>query len=96
MRARLKNWLKRIGVWLALILVTIFCVRAWDARNSPPLKLWLTEAPHELSARQIDAANWDTWVAAENKVFDKVRTRVTDQLPPKTAIRATATSRAVR
>ena len=82
MNARIKKWLRRIGAALALILVTIFCVRAWDAWRSPPLKLWHTEAPHELKASDIDAVDWDAWIKAENAVFDEVRTRVTDKLPP--------------
>jgi len=78
----LKKWLRRIGAALGLILLTVFCVRAWDAWRSPPLKLWHTEAPHELKAREIDAADWDAWIKAENAVFDEVRTRVTEKLPP--------------
>ncbi|HET7811368.1 MAG TPA: alpha/beta hydrolase [Steroidobacteraceae bacterium] len=82
MKLIFKKWLQRLGSALALILLTVFCVRAWDAWRSPPLKLWHTEAPHELKARQIDAADWEAWIKAENAVFDEVRTRVTEKLPP--------------
>jgi alpha-beta hydrolase superfamily lysophospholipase len=71
----------RIAAGLALVLFTVLAVRAWDAWRSPALSLWHTEAPDELDASAIDAADWAAWLAAEDRAFDQVRTRVTDKLP---------------
>ena len=76
-----KTWLKRVAIALALILLTILAVRAFDAWRAPPLSLWHREVPRELDADAIDAATWDAWLAAEAQAFDDVRTRVTDKLP---------------
>jgi alpha-beta hydrolase superfamily lysophospholipase len=64
-----------------LVLATILAVRAFDAWRAPPLKLWHTFVPHELDARQLDAADWAGWLAAEDAAFDAVRAEVTDKLP---------------
>ena len=40
---RVRKWLIRVGAALALVLMTIFAVRAWDAWRSPALALWHTE-----------------------------------------------------
>lgn len=63
------------------MLLTVLVVRAYDAWRAPPLSLWHTEVPTELDAEVIDAADWATWLAAETRVMDEVRARVTDKLP---------------
>ena len=70
------------------MLLTVFAVRAFDAWRSPPLSLWHTEAPHELDADEIDAADWAAWLRAEASAFDEVRERVSDQLPEEDRIAA--------
>jgi alpha-beta hydrolase superfamily lysophospholipase len=79
--APLRKWLRRISAGLALVLLTILAVRAFDAWRAPPLSLWHTEVPGELNAAQIDAADWTAWLFAEQSAFHEVRTRVTDKLP---------------
>ena len=74
-------WLKRLAIGIGLVLATVFAVRAWDAWRAPPLKLWHTEVPTELSPREIDQADWERWLAAEDAVFAQVRADVTDKLP---------------
>jgi alpha-beta hydrolase superfamily lysophospholipase len=37
--------------------------------------------PHELDADQIDAADWESWVVAENAAFAEVQREVIDALP---------------
>jgi len=64
---------------LALLLVAL---RAYDVSNGPPLQLWHTYVPPEMSAAEIDRADWQTWLAHENTVFADVRANVTDRLPP--------------
>lgn len=83
-----RKWAKRAGLAAALVLATVFAVRAFDAWRSPPLKLWHTEVPHELEADDIDAADWSAWITAENAAFDEVRGRVTYELPWKDRVAA--------
>jgi len=75
----------RMLKWIALLLLTILIlVLAWSAYNAvrgPKLSLWHTFVPTELTAAQIDKADWPQYLAAEQKIFDEVRTQVTDKLP---------------
>ncbi|HEU5136618.1 MAG TPA: alpha/beta hydrolase [Steroidobacteraceae bacterium] len=81
MLARLRKWLRRVGIALGIVIATVLFVRAFDAWRSPPLKLWHTQVPQELDEDDIDAANWDTWVAAENAAFAEMQRDVIDALP---------------
>jgi len=78
--------LKRILVWL-LIGTLLFgglalAVRSWRAFQGPPLQPWHTFVPVELSAEELDAADWTRYMAQEQAVFDSVRTNVTQALDP--------------
>ena len=74
--------LKRAAVLLAMIAVTLIAVRIYDTQRAPPLELWHTYAPSEMDADEIDQADWDQYLAAEQAVFDDVRAEVTAQLDP--------------
>jgi pimeloyl-ACP methyl ester carboxylesterase len=76
-----RTWLKRAGIAAVLIFLTILAVRAFDAWRAPPLSLWHREVPRELDANGIDAADWATWLTAESRAFEDVRTRISDKLP---------------
>lgn len=67
---------------LAVALLTVLAVRAYDSQRGPPLELWHTFVPHELTARQIDASDWAAYLAAEATSFAEVRAEVTDKLGP--------------
>ena len=54
--------------------------------RDPPLELWHTVVPHELSAAQIDKADWKGYLDAERTLFDEVRAEVTDKLEPEARI----------
>ena len=81
MLATARTWLRRAGIAMGLILLTILAVRAFDAWRAPPLSLWHREVPRELDADAIDKADWAAWLAAEERAFDDVITRVTSKLP---------------
>jgi alpha-beta hydrolase superfamily lysophospholipase len=76
-----RKWAIRAGAALALMLMTVLAVRAWDAWHAPPLSLWHSVTPRELVAREIDGASWNEWIAAEDRVFAEVRAQVTARLP---------------
>lgn len=80
MRARAIRFAKRLASGLALILLTVLAVRAWDAWRGPPLEPWLEVVPAELGAEALDRADWTTWLAAEEAVFATVRREVVGQL----------------
>jgi alpha-beta hydrolase superfamily lysophospholipase len=74
--------LKWTAILIAVILTTVLVVRAWDSQRGPPLELWHTYIPHELTANQIGESNWAQYLAAEQSTFDEVRAQVTDKLKP--------------
>jgi alpha-beta hydrolase superfamily lysophospholipase len=80
MRSRGLRILKRGAVLLAVIAVTLIAVRIYDTQRGPPLELWHTYAPPELSADEIESADWRKYLAAEQAIFDDVRVEVTAQL----------------
>jgi alpha-beta hydrolase superfamily lysophospholipase len=88
MRETTLKWLKRLGLVLAAVLVTVFAVRAWDARHGPQLKVWHTYVPDDLKVRQLDDLDWAGYLKAEQELFDEVRRNVTDQLEPEDQIPA--------
>ena len=73
--------LKWAAVLLVVAVVTLLGVRAYDSQRGPPLELWHTFVPPEMSAKEIDGADWAQYLAAEAKAFASVRTEVTDKLP---------------
>jgi alpha-beta hydrolase superfamily lysophospholipase len=72
--------------WGAVVLVasvaTLLAVRVYDTQSGPPLELWHTYTPHEMTAGEIDKSGWTQYTAAEEKLFAEVRTEVTDRLSP--------------
>lgn len=77
MRSKLVRYLKRGTGLLAVILVTLLAVRIYDTQRGPPLELWHTHVPPELSADELDAADWSGYLVAEQAAFDDVRAEVT-------------------
>ncbi len=76
---RVLHW---AALLIAVILTTVLAVRAWDSQRGPPLQLWHTYVPHELTASEIGNSGWAQYLAAEKKIFDEVRAEVTDKLEP--------------
>ena len=80
MRARALRIAKRAALLFVVIAVTLLAVRIWDTQRGPELELWHTFAPEELSADQLDEADWGGYLAAEQAAFDAVRAEVTAEL----------------
>jgi alpha-beta hydrolase superfamily lysophospholipase len=71
------------GVALALTAgLALLAVRAFDVQRGPELELWHTFVPHELSATELDKADWAQFLAAEERAFAEVRSEVSDKLQP--------------
>ncbi|MFG1430819.1 alpha/beta hydrolase [Xanthobacter sp. V2C-8] len=77
------RWTRRIGIGLLIVLATILTVRAVDAWRGPLLEPWHTFVPQEMSRAALATADLSAYLAAEDKVFEAVRTQVTDKLPPR-------------
>ncbi len=80
----------RILLWLfaALLLVVVAAlgVRALRALQGPALQPWHTHVPVELTAQQIDASDWQGYLAQERAIFDDIRANVTQRLEPEARV----------
>jgi alpha-beta hydrolase superfamily lysophospholipase len=82
MRSMVAKLLKRAGMLLAAVVLTLLAVRAYDAQRGAPLSPWHTYVPRELTAEEIAKADWTAYLAAEQRLFDDVRAKVTQKLDP--------------
>ena len=82
MRARLLRIVKRTALLVGAVVITLLAVRIWDTQRGPELELWHTFAPVELSAEELDEADWGRYLAAEQAAFDEVQAEVTADLDP--------------
>jgi alpha-beta hydrolase superfamily lysophospholipase len=71
---------KRGALLLGVALITLLALRIYQSERGPPLELWHTHVPPELSAEEIDATDWSGYLTAEQATFDAVRREVTDHL----------------
>jgi hypothetical protein len=82
MRAKIVTGIKWASILLALAAITFFAIRMYDIQRGPPLARWHTYIPHELQAKELDAADWSRYLAEEARIFESVRTEVTQRLDP--------------
>lgn len=80
--SKLKTSAKLILLLIAVAAGTFFAVRVFDSRQMPALDLWHTYVPTELSVAEMDAGDWNSYLAAEEKIFQAVRHEVSDKLSP--------------
>jgi alpha-beta hydrolase superfamily lysophospholipase len=67
---------------LVVVAITFFSIRVYVTQGGPRLAVWHTYVPHELKARALDTADWNQYLAHEAKVFESVKTEVTQKLDP--------------
>jgi alpha-beta hydrolase superfamily lysophospholipase len=79
-RGRMMKLIKRTALLLAVIVVTLLAVRAYDSQRGAPLEPWHTFVPHELKAKAIDGTNWTDYLKAEDKLFMDVLHEVSQKL----------------
>jgi alpha-beta hydrolase superfamily lysophospholipase len=73
----------KIGV-LVLVLLAIgaLALRAWSSQRGPALSVWHTYVPRELTVEEMNTGDWNTYLKAEARIFDDVRTNVVEKLRP--------------
>ncbi|WP_408380566.1 alpha/beta hydrolase [Paraburkholderia caledonica] len=81
-RSRFVRTAQVAGLLLAAFVLGFLALRAYDARTGPPLQLWHTYVPDELSAQQLDHDDWNTYLKHEDVLFEQVRKEVSERLPP--------------
>ncbi|PXW28145.1 alpha/beta hydrolase [Paraburkholderia caballeronis] len=82
MRRTVSRLLKISVSIVVLLAVAALGFRAWDSQRGPGLSVWHTYVPREMTAKEIDAADWNGYLAAENRLFDDVRTHVVEKIAP--------------
>jgi alpha-beta hydrolase superfamily lysophospholipase len=82
MKTRVVGLLKWVASLVVVGVLAALAVRAYDAQRGPPLELWHTYVPREMTAAEIGKADWAQYLAAEQRVMDAVRHEVTDRLAP--------------
>lgn len=80
MKACLRKMLKLGVLIISVVLITVLAVRIYDVHGGPALQLWHTHVPHEMPRKEILQADWAAYLAAENAVFNEVKTEVTEKL----------------
>jgi alpha-beta hydrolase superfamily lysophospholipase len=79
----LLSWtLKRGSVAILIGVVLFMGLRAWESQRGLPLEIWHTYIPTELTADELDEADWPRYLAAEQRIFDDLQVEVTQKLPP--------------
>ncbi len=82
MITRVFKLLKVLAIVLVVAVVTLIGVRLYDTQRGPGLELWHTYVPEELERAEIDEADWEAYLAQEERIFADVRAEVTDRLDP--------------
>lgn len=78
--AKSKKWIKRLLQIVTIVALTLLAIRVYDSQKGVPLELWHTVHLNELASKQIENANWDDYLLAEQTLFDELKQKVTDQL----------------
>jgi alpha-beta hydrolase superfamily lysophospholipase len=86
MRAKIARGLKWASVLLVVAAISFLAIRVVWVQRGPPLALWHTYVPHELRAKELDASDWNRYLAEEARIFESVRTEVTQKLDPEDRI----------
>jgi len=78
-RATLKA-AKIITLVVVLLVILAFGLRAWSSLRTPGLSVWHTYVPHEMTVKEMDASDWNGYMAAESRIFDEVRANVVEKI----------------
>ena len=74
---------KWIAVVFAVLLLTIYFVRAYDSRNMPPLgPEYRIEFEHEFDASQEEDVDWAAYLEIESKLADELEAEIDSDTRP--------------
>lgn len=76
------KFLRRSLIGIVALLLVVLVWRAWYATQPPHLERWHTFVPDEAAAERIDGMDWAAYLAAEEQLFEQVRTEVSEDLEP--------------
>ncbi|EXI69739.1 MAG: 2-succinyl-6-hydroxy-2,4-cyclohexadiene-1-carboxylate synthase [Candidatus Accumulibacter adjunctus] len=74
--------LKWVLLLVLVIAVALLALRSFRVLGGPALQPWHTYVPTELSAEQLDAADWGRYLAQEDDIMSSVRAEVSQKLAP--------------
>ena len=73
--------LSRILGLATLLVIAFLGFRAYKSQQGPPLEPWHLYAPTELTVEELEAADWQKYLRAEEEIFNSVRVNVSSKLP---------------
>jgi alpha-beta hydrolase superfamily lysophospholipase len=73
-------WSWRIATVLASVIALVLGLRVLQSERQPDLAPWHTWAPHEMGRGELDKADWQAWIAAEDALFREVDARMSQEL----------------
>src|ERR1700752_3724360 len=65
---------------VVLLLISALGFRAWYSQRGPGLSVWHTYVPREMTVKEMDASDWNGYMAAESRIFDEVRANVVEKI----------------
>ena len=80
MYAKIVKATKWTSILLVVVALVLLSIRIYDSQRGPPLAAWHTHVPQELSVAQLDASDWNGYLDHERKIFEDLRTAVTQRL----------------
>ena len=86
MTAGLVRWLKRAGILAVVVVVTLFVGRIVETQRGPPLRVWHTYVPEELTVDEMERTDWAGYVKAEAALFERLGAELKRGLEPEDRI----------
>jgi len=82
MRRIIIKGMKQATILLLLAAIGLLAIRLYEVQRGLPLARWHTYVPHDMRAKDLDAADWSRYLAEEARLFEEVRAEVTQKLDP--------------
>jgi alpha-beta hydrolase superfamily lysophospholipase len=82
MTTRMRKMVGRVLVAMLVVGAAGLALRSYRALQGPDLEPWHTYVPVELRSAELDAADWNRYLAQEQAIFDGVLANVTRKLEP--------------
>ena len=76
----IKRLILGVVICIAGALAMLVGVRIYDSQRGPSLELWHTHIPHEIPRADIEKSDWTTYLKAEQRIFDELKTEVSQRL----------------